>query len=370
LKAQDARTVTGSKRGLSWAFYLGSLFCFALGLMSKPMVVTLPFVLLLLDYWPLQRFASLKLPPETRILSRLILEKMPFFLLSLGSCITTLLVQRSAGATLVVRNLTWTERLANAVSSYVLYLGKMIWPAKLAIIYPHPAKHYYLSDQWPAWEILLSGFFLLLVSVLFIRLAWRRPYLAVGWFWFVGMLLPVIGFVQVCEQAMADRYTYLPLIGPVISLVWWAFDEVPSRMGRANVHLGVAASVIVVAVLFGLTRYQLDYWQNTAALFEHAVAVTADNPSAQFGVGMGLAEQEQMSKAMVRFRVALAIDPSLRQSPLHHGPGASNARALARRCRRVRGCLTGKSVGRSRPSQPRRGFVPARARERGHPSPR
>jgi Tfp pilus assembly protein PilF len=309
-RSQEKEPLRTQQRNLSWALYFGSLFCFALGLMSKPMVVTLPFVLLLLDYWPLRRFDWTQLLPKSKILSSVILEKVPYLLLSLGLCVITLIMQRRAGATEVVRNLTWSERLGNALASYMKYLGKLVWPAKLAIIYPHPAEHYYISDRWPVWEIALAGLLLVLVSILFFRMRARRPYLVVGWFWYLGMLTPVIGFIQVGEQAMADRYTYLPLIGPVISLVWWAFEQVSSRFGKPILNAAVATAIAVVVLLICLTRHQLDFWTNTTTLFEHAVAVTADNPSAQFGVGMGLLEERQPAKAMVRFRVAVAIDPA------------------------------------------------------------
>jgi Flp pilus assembly protein TadD len=295
--------------------------------MSKPMLVTLPFILLLIDYWPFRRFEisnvlNLKSKSTLRTVA---LEKVPFLALALIDCLVTLAVQKSTGAMRVIERVTWSERLGNAITSYVRYLGKFFWPTDLAIVYPHPAKQYYLTDQWPLWEIGLAVVLLVLVSILCILQLRTRPYLGVGWFWFLGMLVPVIGMVQVGEQAMADRYTYLPLIGPVISLVFWlserfgrgAAAETTSERKKNSRHRrrgtssipGLAAVVAVAAVLIPLTRHQLSFWQDTITLFQHAVAVTADNPSAQFALGVRLEKEGQPGKAMVRYRVATAIDP-------------------------------------------------------------
>jgi tetratricopeptide (TPR) repeat protein len=282
--------------------------------MSKPMVVTLPFVLLLLDFWPLQRLKISSLKSQISNYGSLVLEKVPFLLLSIIDCWITLSVQKSAGATQVIRQITWGDRLANAVTSYVKYLGKLFWPADLAIVYPHSANHYYLSAQWPGWEITAAALLLVLVTIFCVLQLRQYPFLAVGWFWFLGMLVPVIGLVQVGEQAMADRYTYLPLIGPVLSLVWWAREAIASgilanaNQFRASIF-GIAALLVVCFPLVWLTRQQLEYWENTVTLFEHAIAVTADNPSAQFALGVRLERGGEVGKAMVRYRVAAAIDP-------------------------------------------------------------
>jgi Tfp pilus assembly protein PilF len=228
--------------------------------------------------------------------------------------------------------------VGNAVTSYVRYLGKMFWSADLAIVYPHPAKHYFLSDAWPGWQVAAAALLLILISIFCLTQLRRRPYLAMGWFWFLGTLVPVIGLVQVGEQAMADRYTYIPLIGPAISLVWWASDSISLSyvakvfnllyrrfvIGRAaTVHESseradgrqfcAKASPVGILIIAGalacLTRHQLGYWRNTVTLFEHAVAVTGDNPSAQFALGVGLEHEGLASRGMVQYRVAVAIDP-------------------------------------------------------------
>ena len=335
----------GRRTGHGAALYLAALICFALGLMSKPMVVTLPFVLLLLDYWPLRRFeiatiSSVKF--QIAAFRGLLLEKLPCFLLSAIDCWITFAVQRSAGAMQIVAAMSWPERLANVLTSYCQYLGKFFWPTKLAVIYPHPAKHYYLSDAWPGWEIVLAVLLLTLSTAFCVLEVRRRPYLIFGWLWYLGTLVPVIGLVQVGEQAMADRYTYIPLIGPVVCLICvlgeimgsrgaslsFRFQRAgpenegspspqPSPPGEGEEKQPIAdnagfaryVAICLIVILALLTRHQLAFWKDSVRLFEHAVAVTADNPSAQFSLGVGLEKQGDVRKAMVRYRVATAIDP-------------------------------------------------------------
>jgi Tfp pilus assembly protein PilF len=239
--------------------------------------------------------------------------------------------------------------VANAPVSYVRYLGKMLWPTNLAPIYPHPASRYFLSDQWPEWQVWVAALLLVFLSALGIAELRRRPYLAVGWFWFFGMMIPVIGLVQVGEQAMADRYTYLPLIGPTFALVW-LFSELarslpvrlplPKGDGKAIIRTSQAAAddatsrrpgsfqfsfprpsplqlaltvltLLALSACAVLTRHQLHYWRDTVALFEHTVDVTADNPGAQFTLGVGLEEAGRPDLATIRYRIALAISPRL-----------------------------------------------------------
>ncbi|HLH55003.1 MAG TPA: tetratricopeptide repeat protein [Verrucomicrobiae bacterium] len=290
--------------------YTLALVSFGLGLMSKPMLVTVPFVLLLIDFWPLRRLQWPLQKGARPSLPTLLGEKILFLLLAAIDCGITVTVQRHAGAMQVIQHVSLSERLSNAVVSCLRYLGKLFWPADLAIVYPHPARHYLLTDQWPGWQIGAGAAALILISVLAVIQLQRRPYLAVGWFWFVGMLVPVIGLVQVGEQAMADRYTYLPAIGLGIALAWGLNQAITSvsETGNRTIPVWAVATLVVAAGLSCVTEHQLGYWQNTVSLFEHAIAVTADNPSAQFAVGVGLEGQGETSKAMVRYRVAVAID--------------------------------------------------------------
>ena len=206
-------------------FYLLALGCFALGLMSKPMLVTLPFVLLLLDYWPLLRFEQTLNTQHSKLSSPSSGRKLPFFALAALSSAITLIVQRQGGA--VSTSLSVGARIANALVSCVRYIGKLLWPENLSVLYPHPG-------HWPAWQVIASAALLLAVFAAVIPLARRRPYLAVGWLWFCGTLVPVIGLVQVGIQSMADRYTYVPLIGLFIMLVWGINDLIPERPWRGH----------------------------------------------------------------------------------------------------------------------------------------
>src|SRR5581483_11843316 len=290
--------------------FSSALLFFALGLMSKPMVVTLPFVLLLMDFWPLRRFEISNLKSQISRIRWLLVEKVPFFALAAVDCWITIEVQRQAGAMEMISQVSWSERVANAVCSYLRYLSKFFWPTDLAVVYPHPAKHYFLTNQWPAWEIVCAGLALGLITTFVVLGAQRGPCLLVGWLWFLGTLIPVIGLVQVGEQAMADRYTYIPLIGPVVAIVSWIrHRRLSRRLAFRGMNFESLAGLLAVGVLVILTRNQLAYWQDTVTLFDHTIAVTSDNPSAQFALGVGLERQGQGGKAMVRYRVAVAIDP-------------------------------------------------------------
>lgn len=247
------------KRGYSYA---ASCLCFALSLMSKPMLVTLPFVLLLLDYWPLRRWEPTKLLSNTS--RRLLLEKMPFFALAASSIVVTLIVQKDAGSHF--RELSFGARAANAVVSYARYLGKCFWPDPLAIPYPHPS-------HWPGGIVLGAATLLILASVVIIAQFKKRPWLVVGWFFFLGTMIPVIGLIQVGVAAMADRYTYVPLLGIFIMLTW-SIRPIRSRQGIAAASL---ALLVFASVLITLTQSQVAVWRSTETLFTHAIEVTESN---------------------------------------------------------------------------------------------
>jgi len=308
-----------AKTGHVSLFYWLALVFFALGLMSKPMLVTLPFVLLLLDYWPLGRISEFGVrsselknashPSATlsslalarrRInpqLSTLLLEKWPFFLLSAIFSGLTYWIQKNYAAVMSLNTLGWEDRISNAVTSYLQYLAKLFWPTKLAVIYPYPKSH----DGVEVW---LTALLLLAISILCVCQLCRRPYLAVGWFWFLGTAVPIIGLVQVGEQAMADRYTYIPLIGPVISLVWLGAEFFQSRK-----FFLVAVSTVTLVACIGLTNRQLQFWRDTVVLAGHNVAVTPQNASAYFMLGLGLEHAGETNRAIPCYRVATAIFP-------------------------------------------------------------
>ena len=258
--------------------YLLALGAFCLGLMSKQMLVTLPFTLLLLDYWPLRR-------PKTTLISRLAMEKVPYLTLSIAASLIVFKVQRSAGAVLSADSIPLATRAANALISYVAYLGTFFWPSGLAAFYPYP-------PSLPAWEIAGSGLILIVISALVIR----RPYLTVGWLWYLGTLVPVIGLVQVGEQARADRYTYIPTIGISIMLAW-GVAEIMERWPRAQFTLGVV-SVSVCMAWLAVTWTQIQYWRNSVTLFEHAIASTENNFIAHLNLGVVLAEKGQTKDAL------------------------------------------------------------------------
>jgi hypothetical protein len=272
--------------------YWLALFFFACGLMSKPMVVTLPFVMLLLDFWPLQRFS----PPS---ILRLVIEKIPFFLLMVASCFMTLFVQK--GALWASATLPFQFRLANALMSYVRYISKIFFPTKLALIYPYP-------HSWPLGGVIATAAVLVLLSVIFILQAKRFPYLAVGWFWFLGTLVPAIGLVQVGIQAMADRYTYLPSIGIFIVVIWGINDLLDSSARKAAIGAFAGGVALIVCLL--LASSQINYWQNSLTIFAHTVAVTEDNYAADDCLGKTLHNMGQFDKAGLFYGEAVRLEPT------------------------------------------------------------
>jgi protein O-mannosyl-transferase len=289
-------------RSPSLGRYLTMSILFALGLLSKSMLVTIPFVLLLLDYWPLERFAGRS---STK---RLILEKIPLLALSAAAGFVTLWMQQSSVARSEELPLIW--RVANGLVTYGTYLRQMIWPVGLAVFYPHP------GDQLPVWEIGLATVLFGIVSAGAVALRQRWPYLVTGWFWYVLMLLPVIGLVQVGSQAHADRYTNLPQIGLYLLLAWAITDALDSWLATGRIRRGglqsrilaVAASVAIIALAWR-AHIQVSYWRNGESLWGHALAVTSGNFMAHDGLGQQLANRGRLDEAIDQFQKGLNIIP-------------------------------------------------------------
>ena len=292
-----------------------SLFFFALSLMSKPMFVTLPFVLLLLDFWPLGRCSVSAAPRGVGNLPRLVLEKIPFFALSAASCAVTFWAQQKGGSVATFEGLPAGQRLANALVSYVRYIGKMFWPGDLAVFYPY-------STSWPEEQVIGAALGLLVISVLVV-LCWRRwPYLAVGWFWYLGTLVPVIGIIQVGGQSLADRYAYVPLIGLFIMVAWGANDLLGRRPHARWIMAGLA--VLGIGACGFLTVSQLRHWKDSESLFKRALAVTRDNYVAHLNLGVAYASQDKLTEAAAQFDEVLRISPGLASG--HYNRGGIYAR--------------------------------------------
>jgi Tfp pilus assembly protein PilF len=296
------------------ARYLLVMLTFGLGLMSKPMLVTMPFVLLLLDYWPLGRFQkglgkdgqtshscnSAKLSYQTFSAWHLFIEKIPLFVLSAASSVVTFVAQRGAGAMKPGGVLPLDFRISNALVSYIRYIGKMFYPRDLAVLYLHP------RGGWPQWQVTACLAILVFVSIVAIC-AVRKGYLAVGWLWYIGTLVPVIGLVQVGTQAMADRYTYLPLIGINIIIAWGAVD-IFARQRYREIWLGALGGVVLI-ILLVCTRMQVRHWQNELTLFGHAVEATEDNYIMLANYGIVLRRDGQFKEAIKHSAEALQISP-------------------------------------------------------------
>lgn len=313
-----------------WKRYLLVILLFIMGLMSKPMLVTLPCVLLLLDYWPLGRLERWRngsqlndqscsteqdfdqgelrsrtsksnslIPGQT--LFHLMLEKVPLFLLAAASSAITIKAQRLDGALNPVV-LSFSTRAANALVAYASYIYKMIWPTRLAVFYPHPGA------SLPRWQVILSALALASISALVWRGRERFRYLPVGWLWYLGTLVPVIGLVQVGNQAMADRYAYVPLIGLFIIIAWGLADLTRHLSFRKQLLVGVAASVMLIALLIA-TRRQVSYWQNGITLFARALAVTDNNAIAHNNLGAVLVREGRLAEGLEHLYAAVTINP-------------------------------------------------------------
>lgn len=286
--------------------YVMILLLFSLGLMAKPMLVTLPFVLLLLDFWPLGRWQpfsdGIPATDQRRTLSpfRLVLEKVPFLVLAFISSVITYLVQHKDGAVVSLTLVPIQLRVENAFVSYVRYLGNMIWPSRLAVFYP-------FRFDLPLWQVAGSVLLLVVVTLLLLR-QWRRyPYLIVGWFWYLITLVPVIGFVQVGSQSMADRYTYVPLIGLFIVFAWGAPELLKGCRWRQSILTASAAGILTALAL--CTYRQLGHWQDSITLYKHSISVTSANRFILDNLASAFLERGRLDEAIEQCNFALKIDP-------------------------------------------------------------
>jgi tetratricopeptide (TPR) repeat protein len=274
-------------------FYALSLGLFVLGLLSKSMVVTLPFALLLLDYWPLRRWGQ---TPARRLL----LEKVPFLILAAADSMVTFVVQQQGGSVTPADTLGLSARLANAVVSYARYLGKIAWPVDLCAVYQHPG-------HWPAGTVAGAGILLGVVTAL-VLWRWRdMPWLGVGWFWYLGTLVPVIGLVQVGRQAMADRYTYIPSIGLFVAVVWGAARLTERWRNRESIAWAATGAAMMACI--ALTVRQIGYWKDSRALFGRALDVTPNNWIAAAYLADALQFEGESDKALAMYERSLQINP-------------------------------------------------------------
>ncbi len=302
------------KKRVLW--YILALFSFACGLLSKQMLVTLPFLLLLLDFWPLKRFGEESNGRISTLFERfpirLVWEKLPFLALSIGASITVFVIQRKAGAMPNAEGLPWVFRIATAVEAYIMYLAKMLWPTKLCALYLYRS-----ADYWPLWVPAGAICCLVILTWLCVK-AWKRmPFVSVGWFWFLGMLIPVIGLVQVGMQSRADRYTYLPLIGVFIAIAW--FLEIVARQWvRLQQWIVSSICLSLLALMVG-TNFQARTWTNSETLFTRMTEVSDENHIAFANVGL----------TMIKNDLATEAEPFLRRAVWLKGDSAEAESSLA-----------------------------------------
>ncbi len=284
------------------AGYLLVVALFALGLMAKPMLVTLPFVLLLLDYWPLDRLSPKRQKAGSKYsLAYLLIEKIPLFAMTLAACIVTFICQKKGGAMYEGENYGLLICLANASTSYLRYITKMIWPARLAMFYPHPGQNVSILYA------IISVAILLVVTILVLRFAKNHRYLVTGWFWYLGTLVPVIGLVQVGEQALADRYSYITLTGLFI-IITWGLPELLGKWPHRKTVLW-ASSLIVLSALAVCTYFQQRHWKDSITLCQHALKVTNDNYLAHYAMTEMLLDQGRIEEAIWHNTEAIRIKP-------------------------------------------------------------
>lgn len=289
------------------AHYFAALFCFTLGLMSKPMLVTLPFILLLLDYWPLCRFGGDRMEPhgeqdgllERESCLRLVFEKVPFFVLSAVSCVITFYAQRSGGAMASLTDNPLSKRLASALVAYLGYLGKTFWPHDLAVLYPLP-------HSVPLWQPVGAVSVLLVITALALAVRRQHPFVVVGWLWFIGTLVPVIGLVQVGLQSMADRYMYVPIIGILVMLVWGISDLTEKWPYRRTVLTSAASVAIFICAV--VSWQQVRFWNTSRTLFSN-LAVTNSSFMTHYLLGITAYDEGKTVEAIAEYKKALALNP-------------------------------------------------------------
>src|SRR6476660_2270555 len=294
-------------RAASLARYLLVVVLFAAGLMSKPMLVSVPIVLLLLDYWPLGRFEEscstsekikiLNAANPKRVIQFLVVEKIPLFVLSAVVCVITFILQKRAAGAIPPLPFFW--RVQNALVSYVNYALKTLWPTHLAVFYPHP------NETLAIWKVSLAIALLLVITVAAIVFRSQRPYLLTGWFWYLVMLVPVIGLIQVGEQGYADRYTYLPQVGLFLLAVWLAVDLM--AVCHCWPQLAVATAAAIILALAWAAFHQTSYWRNSETLWTHALEVTSDNDVAHNNLGYLCVDRGELDEAISHFEAASRI---------------------------------------------------------------
>ena len=291
--------------------YCATLLFYCLGFLSKPMVVSLPLVLLLLDIWPLTRISlAAEAGVRNRQARKLVWEKLPFFVLAAAMSVTTFAIQKQGGAVRTLVQFPVGARLANAAVSGAVYIARTLWPTGLAAFYPFPARQ-------PAWQVIAAVILLAGITILVLRFVRTRPYLTVGWFWYLITLLPVIGIVQVGDQARADRYTYIPGIGLCLMLAWTG-AEVWRRWPRMRRPLAALCGAACLALLV-LTARQVSYWRNSVTLFQHALEVTDDNAFAHLGLADAWKDAGLSGQAIAEYRKELEISPRERKGLLRLG---------------------------------------------------
>ncbi len=297
-----------------WRSYLSIILCFCLGLMAKEMLVTLPMVLLLWDYWPLRRWVptGMQAAREDIIVpgrryygqgvswKRLVWEKVPLFVLVIISSLGAFILQNTEAVVVSLADLPLSARINNALVSYVSYMGKTVWPMHLAVYYPHP------GTTIPLWESLGAALFLVGLSCFIVRQARNCPYLLVGWLWFLGTLVPVIGLVQVGSQSMADRYTYIPLIGLFI-MVAWGLSDLLAKWRCSRLVMPMISGVMIL-IFSTCAWFQVCFWRDAVSLFEHAVYETSDNALAQINLGVALYFRGEVDRALRHFQEAMRLD--------------------------------------------------------------